>query len=114
MKLGAKIGLATGRFPTDGLWFGKVDEKPPLMTREAIERRVVGGDCLPEDGTPGRAVPHPAGSVRVAGVTCWTWQAPIGRAVTCVKSRGKPKFKGSPGGNRPVKRASGFVRVRVH
>ncbi|AGA26309.1 tyrosine-type recombinase/integrase [Singulisphaera acidiphila] len=39
---GAKMGLVAGRFPNDGLRFGKVDEKPPFMTREEIERRIVG------------------------------------------------------------------------
>ncbi len=40
---GAKMGLVAGRFPNDGLRFGKVDEKPPFMTRDEIERRIAGG-----------------------------------------------------------------------
>ncbi len=40
---GSKMGLVSGRFPNDGLRFGKVDEKPPFMTREEIERRIAGG-----------------------------------------------------------------------
>ena len=49
-----------------------------------------------------------------ATVPCWTWQAPTGLADACEKSQRKPKYKGSPGGNRPVQRASGLVTVRVH
>ena len=30
------------------------------------------------------------------------------------KSRRKPRIRGGPGGNRPAKRASGLVTVRVH
>jgi integrase len=39
----ARMGLVTGRFPNDGLRFGKVDEKPPFMTREEIDRRIAAG-----------------------------------------------------------------------
>ncbi|HKM55135.1 MAG TPA: site-specific integrase, partial [Isosphaeraceae bacterium] len=35
---GVKMGVVAGRYPNDGLRFGKVDEKPPFMTREEIER----------------------------------------------------------------------------
>jgi integrase len=37
---GVKMGLVSGRFPNDGLRFGKVDEKPPFMTRDEIEQRI--------------------------------------------------------------------------
>jgi hypothetical protein len=43
----AKMGLVSGRFPNDGLRFPKVDEKPPFMTREEIERRVAAGGLKP-------------------------------------------------------------------
>ena len=33
---GVKMGLVAGRYPNGGLRFGKVDEKPPFMTREEI------------------------------------------------------------------------------
>ena len=38
-----KMGLVAGRFPNDGLRFPKLDEKPPFMTREEIERRIAAG-----------------------------------------------------------------------
>jgi integrase len=39
----AKMELVTGRFPNDGLRYPKLDEKPPFMTREEIERQISGG-----------------------------------------------------------------------
>jgi hypothetical protein len=36
------MALVTGRFPNDGLRYPKIDEKPPFMTREEIERRIAG------------------------------------------------------------------------
>ena len=42
------MGLVAGRFPNDGLRFGKVDEKPPFMTREEIERRIGAGGLSAE------------------------------------------------------------------
>jgi integrase len=39
----AKMGLVVGRFPNDGLRYPKLDEKPPFMTREEIERRIAAG-----------------------------------------------------------------------
>jgi integrase len=39
----AKMGLVAGRFPNDGLRFPKVDEKPPFMTRQEIERQIAAG-----------------------------------------------------------------------
>ena len=38
-----KMGLVAGRFPNDGLRYPKLDEKPPFMTREEIERRIAAG-----------------------------------------------------------------------
>jgi integrase len=43
----AKMGLVSGRFPNDGLRFPKVNEKPPFMTREEIERRIAAGGLKP-------------------------------------------------------------------
>jgi hypothetical protein len=37
------MGLVAGRFPNDGLRFPKVDEKPPFMTRQEIERQIAAG-----------------------------------------------------------------------
>jgi len=45
---GVKMGLVAGRFPNDGLRFAKIDEKPPFMTREEIERRIAAGRLTPE------------------------------------------------------------------
>jgi integrase len=42
-----KTGLATGRFPNDGLRFPKIDEKPPFMTRGEIERQIAAGGLEP-------------------------------------------------------------------
>jgi integrase len=39
----AKMGLVAGRFPNDGLLYPKLDEKPPFMTREEIERQIAAG-----------------------------------------------------------------------
>ncbi len=39
----AKMGLVAGRFPNDGLRYPKLDEKPPFMTREEIERQIAAG-----------------------------------------------------------------------
>ena len=44
---GVKMGLVSGRFPNDGLRFAKIDEKPPFMTREEIERRIAAGRLKP-------------------------------------------------------------------
>jgi integrase len=44
---GVKMGLISGRFPNDGLRFAKMDEKPPFMTREEIERRIATGGLKP-------------------------------------------------------------------
>ncbi len=44
---GVKMGLVTGRFPNDGLRFPKIDEKPPFMTREEIERQIAAGGLEP-------------------------------------------------------------------
>ena len=38
-----KMGLVAGRFPNDGLRYPKLDEKPPFMTREEIERQIAAG-----------------------------------------------------------------------
>ncbi len=40
---GVEMGLVAGRFPIKGLRFPKLDEKPPFMTREEIERRIAAG-----------------------------------------------------------------------
>jgi len=47
LELGVKLGLVSGRFPNDGLRFAKIDEKPPFMTREEIERRIAAGRLKP-------------------------------------------------------------------
>jgi integrase len=39
----ARMGLVAGRFPHDGLRYPKLDEKPPFMTREEIERQIAAG-----------------------------------------------------------------------
>ncbi len=44
---GVKMELVSGRFPNDGLRFAKIDEKPPFMTREEIERRIAAGRLKP-------------------------------------------------------------------
>ena len=44
---GVKMGLVSGRFPNDGLRFPKIDEKPPFMTREEIERQIAAGGLKP-------------------------------------------------------------------
>jgi hypothetical protein len=45
---------------------------------------------------------------------CWPWEEPTGPADGCQKSQRNPGIRGSPGGNRPIRRASGLVTVRVH
>ena len=45
---------------------------------------------------------------------CWTWEEPTGPAERCERSKGTLRIRGSPGGNCPVRRASGLVTVRVH
>jgi integrase len=39
---GMKMGHVSGRFPNEGLRYPKHDEKPPLQTREQIERQLPG------------------------------------------------------------------------
>jgi integrase len=39
-----KMELVAGRFPNDGLRYPKLDEKPPFMTREEIERQITAGE----------------------------------------------------------------------
>jgi integrase len=38
-----KMELVAGRFPNDGLRYPKLDEKPPFMTREEVERQITAG-----------------------------------------------------------------------
>ncbi len=38
-----EMGLVTGRFPNKGLRFPKLDEKPPFMTRQEIDRQIAAG-----------------------------------------------------------------------
>ena len=38
-----KMELVAGRFPNDGLRYPKLEEKPPFMTREEIERQIGAG-----------------------------------------------------------------------
>jgi integrase len=38
-----EMGLVVGRFANKGLRYPKLDEKPPFMTREEIERRIAAG-----------------------------------------------------------------------
>ncbi len=45
---GVQMELVDGRYPTKGLRYAKIDEKPPFQTRDQIERRIAAGGLKPE------------------------------------------------------------------